>query len=285
MDMHCVPAESAPMSPLNEALGIFLVVATVLAVTPQVVLIMRKRSSAGVSVLTPALALIYGYLNVCATTLVKWPALRSCAHNFGGCTLQLLDFWQQAFSAIGLATVLILVVAFPPNASAKRRLATIALLLLLAAIGLALCLLSAAMPCAPLTLSFADAASIASSVVVVVAFAPQLLTTWRARGEGALSYTYYLIQSVGCLLVVFFQVVGAHDPIVVWAPPLAGAIMQGAVLVLGAFFRCRRPQGAGGSSPGDDAHGMLSGSEGAQTSLLDAEAPSGGAAPEVTAAK
>ena len=61
--------------------------------------------------------------------------------------------------------------------------------------------------------------------------------------------------------------------------------MQGAVLVLGAFFRCRRPQGAGGSSPGDDAHGMLSGSEGAQTSLLDAEAPSGGAAPEVTAAK
>ena len=53
-------------------------------------LLMRARSSAGVSVLTPALALIYGYFNLCGTALVKWPALVSCGRSLGACTLHLL---------------------------------------------------------------------------------------------------------------------------------------------------------------------------------------------------
>ena len=43
-----------------------------------------------------------------------------------------------------------------------------------------------------------------------------------------------------CLLVVGFQLFGLRDSWVVWAPPLVGGLMQGAVVVLGVFFLCCR---------------------------------------------
>ena len=79
--MQCVAAE--PQTPAAVALGVFLAVATILAVLPQVILLLNKRSSCGISVLTPALALTYGYLNVCSTVLVKWRVLLS-VHNLSG---------------------------------------------------------------------------------------------------------------------------------------------------------------------------------------------------------
>lgn len=161
-----------------------------------------------------------------------------------------------------------LVVAFPPNASAAKRGGAALLLLTLLGVGVALCALSSQLPCSPLAMGLASAASVASSCVVVVAFAPQLVETWRTRGRGSLSYTYYFIQSAGCLLVVGYQLFGAHDPVVVWAPPLVGAIMQGLVLGVGCVFVCRRGGGSGTS--------------GAQDGLLDRECPPGGSESDAT---
>ena len=231
---NCKQPPFDPVSPGAAAVGIFLVVATALAVLPQVVLLLRTRSSEGVSVLTPALALSFGYLNLCSTTLVKWPALLSIGHN----ALQLLDFMQQAASALGLAVILLLVVMYKPNHGRAKRLGAAALLAVLVAIGVALCLLSAHAPCSELTMSIASAASVASGVMVVIAFIPQLYETWRTRGRGSLSYVYYAIQSVGCLLVVGFQLFGLRDPWPVWAPPLVGGVIQGLVVVLGVACLC-----------------------------------------------
>ena len=150
--------------------------------------------------LTPALALSFGYLNLCSTTLVKWPALLSIGHN----ALQLLDFMQQAASALGLAVILLLVVMYKPNHGRAKRLGAAALLAVLVAIGVALCFLSAHAPCSELTMSIASAASVASGVMVVIAFYRSFMRR-RTRGRGSLSYVYYAIQSVGCLLVVGFS--------------------------------------------------------------------------------
>jgi hypothetical protein len=64
---------SSPVGTGAAAFGIFLVVATALAAVPQILLLLRRKTSDGLSVTTPALALTYGYFNLCATTIVKWP--------------------------------------------------------------------------------------------------------------------------------------------------------------------------------------------------------------------
>jgi len=109
-----------------------------------------------------------------------------------GCFLQLLDFLQQAASALGLAAILLLVVALPPNADRTRRAAAIATLVFLAGVGAAACIVSAHEACSTGARSFASVASVCSQTLVVVAFAPQLVETWRTQGRGSLSYTYYV---------------------------------------------------------------------------------------------
>ena len=190
----------------HPAVGIFLVVATALAVLPQVVLLLRTRSSEGVSVLTPALALSFGYLNLCSTTLVKWPALLSIGHN----ALQLLDFMQQAASALGLAVILLLVVMYKPNHGRAKRLGAAALLAVLVAIGVALCLLSAHAPCSELTMSIASAASVASGVMVVIAFCHSFMRRGaRAAAARSRTSTMRYKASAACSSSVFSSLASA----------------------------------------------------------------------------
>ena len=242
---HCHPAYE-PVNSLGEGLGIFLVIATVLGALPQVVLIARSKSSLGLSVLSPALTMTYGTLNLCATIIVKWPSLRSCGTGAGfSCILQLLDALQMLTSNIMLLVILLLAVAFPPNNILRQRVLVGLFSLLAIALMLTAFALSAALPCEPITLNFARGLSAIAGITVCVAFTPQLLASYRARGGGSISYLYYSIQASGGVLVSGFAIFALHDSWPVYGPNVIAVCFNTSILVLGAYFRCCAPLAVG----------------------------------------
>lgn len=229
-----------PVPPAGVALGIFLAVATFVGSLPQMRLLVKQRSSQGLSVLTLALVMTYGTLNVYATLTTKWPTLLSCARGVG-CLIQLLDVLQQVVSALSVGLILLLIVAFPPNNRPRARLLAASVVAALLALGIATCAISGRAPCSALSLDFATVLTTSAGCICVVAFAPQLAQTWRTRGRGSLSYLYYTIQVVGCSLVVSEQIFALGDSWRVWLPTSIALVMQGLILAIGLSFRCRQP--------------------------------------------
>lgn len=235
---HCHPTFE-PVAPISKAIGLLLVFATLFAALPQIVLLCRLKSSVGLSVLTPILTLSYGMMNLCATITVKWPSLQSCGDAGGAqCIIQLLDALQMLVANTGLAAIVLLAVAFPPNDS--RRLRALAIFSIFSVVLLVIftSVLSAYRPCTSTALDFARFLSGAAGVTVCFAFAPQLVASWRARGRGSISYAYYTIQGGGCCLVACFAIFSLHDPWPVYGPNVVAGLFQLLILALGAYFKC-----------------------------------------------
>ena len=66
----------------------------------------------------------------------------------------------------------------------------------LVAIFTGLCRLSWKLPCSRIALVVAEVCSLAFSVLGAVAYVPQLVVTYFARGQGSLSYVSYAIQAL-----------------------------------------------------------------------------------------
>ena len=187
--------------------------------------------------LTYAMASTYGNMNLISTLTVKWPTLMSCKSG-ASCLVQLLDAQQMVVSCFTLATVMLLCVTFPPGNNVRLRLIAAATLLLNVSLLGVGWVISATAPCSRLSLDFASGLSLVSGVVVSVAFAPQVVATYRAKGRGSISYIYFTIQAAGCGLVVGFQLFALHDPWPVWGPTLVSGTMQGTILATGLYYRC-----------------------------------------------
>ncbi len=168
---HGCNAPYVPIEPSGVALGWFLTTATLIAPAPQYIALCRSRSSHGVSLLTPTLALTYGVLNLCSAIVVKWPSIQLCGDSsfapFGsdGCVDQLLDVLQVAASAFCLACILVLVVLYPPHNIAKDRALVFGTL-----VGLALtigvtCAVSAVSPCSEASHSLSQTCAVLSALV------------------------------------------------------------------------------------------------------------------------
>lgn len=231
----CHPV-SDPVEPASIAVGVFLIAASALAPAPQIILFVRSRSSAGVSVLTPALTMCYGFLNAMSTVTLKWPTLQSCTLPGGtACLVQLLDLQQQGVSTLAVGFIMLLAVTYPPNNRLSLRCVVLLTLVALGVVGAATVALSIRAPCSHESLRFAQALGVAAAVLVCVAFIPQLVETCRMRGRGNLSYLFYAIQSVGCGLVVGLQL-SLHDSWPVWGPTMVSGLMQLAILLTGLSF-------------------------------------------------
>ena len=123
----------------------------------------------------------------------------------------------------------------------------------LAAIFTGLCLLSWKLPCSRIAIIVAEVCSWAYSVLGAVAYVPQLVVTYRARGQGSLSYASYAIQALIAVSYVAYAFSEYSDPPMSipaewWAfskpPSLASAFLQGGVVLIGVSFGCFRWQQA-----------------------------------------
>ena len=266
-NLHCHDVHE-PIKPAAVGVGIFLIVGTALAGVPQLLLICRSRSSAGLSVITPVMVVAFGFINVCSTVTIKWRVLETCASG-PGCILHLLDALQQAASTCTIASILFSTIAFPPNNGCFARGLCFALVCCLIGIGATTFVLSARASCSRAALDWAEAVSVIAAVIVTVAFAPQLVETWRSKGQGSLSVWYYAIQSVGCFLVVGTQAFGFHDNWPVWGPTGVSGCLQTAILASALYFRLRVNRQRRSSTASSLVVQPVNGADTLRSSLID----------------
>lgn len=250
--MKCVDA-SVYVSPAGATLGIFLVVATVLVPLPQCVKLCRAQCSAGVSPLMLGMMGVYNVFNLCDLIFTKWRSVQQCAHT-AHCILDLLDAAQQGISAVWNLSLMVQAVSYTPHNAPKFKLLTSALLFGSLGSVLASCLVSSRSICSDVSLDFAQGFSYAASCIVLVAFAPQLVSTWRLKSAGSLSFLFMSAQAIGNLAVTANYAFVQKDPWTGWGPVLMAAFMQFAIVALAAYYHCK-DKALGGSEMEEEAEG------------------------------
>ena len=108
--------------------GAVLAFGTLLIPIPQALKVLQQKSSAGISVPTLWLTILFGCANIGSTVAVKWRTIESCSVDAPACLGGLLDLLQQIASAASWLTTLACVISFPPARTRHNVAATAALL-------------------------------------------------------------------------------------------------------------------------------------------------------------
>ncbi|KAL3908210.1 MAG: hypothetical protein SGPRY_009889 [Prymnesium sp.] len=219
----------------GKCVGIFLTVATLLASFPQLLKLLRAKSSVGVAPLTLALITTFGGANLAGSLVAKWPQLQECSSS-ANCVFLLLDVLQQLAAALVFSTLLLVVVNLPPHSTWMKRCAAALTLLLNLMLALCACFLSVSHVCSPAALSYSTAVSVVSAICAIIAYIPQLVDTWRCGGAGSLSPVFLAIQVIGSMLVNYNQIIVNKDPPAVWVPVMVSGLMQLMVLILIGYY-------------------------------------------------
>jgi len=210
MEVDCAP-DHIDISGPSEALGVFLLIASVLVPLPQVAKLLYRRSSAGVSARTICMCLGYSASNFAATAAMKWKQLDECT-SAGPCFVEMLDALQVLTSPLMWLSILIPTVCLPPHNTPRWRAIAAGVILAVAVMWVTIFSVSAAEPCGRAAKSLAQAAATASALLAMVAFAPQLLTIWHSKNAGSLSLIFTFLIASGGLIVAANQIFAAHDP-------------------------------------------------------------------------
>ena len=92
-------AAHVDIKPPLAALGIFLLVATVLVPLPQIYKLWSHKSSKGVAPITICLITLYASTNSASTVAMKWKQFSKCPSEGSYCLIELLDSLQVASSS------------------------------------------------------------------------------------------------------------------------------------------------------------------------------------------
>lgn len=85
-------------------------------------------------------------------------------------------------------------------------------------------------------------AGLLSSVLMIVRFAPQLITTCQLRSSGSISYITYGVIGVGGFLQTYFTIFGSEEAISTWFPVFVGNCMQTIILFTCFYFDIFQPK-------------------------------------------
>jgi uncharacterized protein with PQ loop repeat len=212
----------APVSRLGvEAIvvGSVLAVVTLIVPIPQARKVVQNKSSAGVSVPTLLLTVLFGSANLGSTVAVKWRTIESCRTDGAACMAGLLDVLQQVASAVTWTVTLFCVLAYPPANVRRNAVPTLALLLVSCAIIGSSIAVAVSHPCSDASLDLAEALGWLGACCAVVQFAPQLYATCTKGSSGSLSYATYLLMAIGGAAVATNQIAFQRDT---W--PVSGGV-------------------------------------------------------------
>jgi len=238
-------------------LGSVLAVATFFVPLPQIMKLVNNRNSYGMQPITLCFVIAYAILGSTAMIAVKWNQL-GASYGFGELLKEELDLIQSIVSCLAWLSIILLVVALPPHNTLRHRGLVAATLATAGTMSAVIIAISAVEPCGPTVLALAKVYGYISGMCTIVAFLPQLITTWQCKSAGSLSLIFTFIQVGGCYMIAVNQIFVASDPAAIWGPTATSGTMQLAILVLASYYGWQRRRAAvsqadGGSASGTDS--------------------------------
>jgi len=240
---ECYEAPSAP----NVAIGVFLIVGTIVSYIPQYLSIIRNQSSDGINYIMLGFALASSFFTAINAGILNWPYIICCLELTGVECLANNIATEQLLSGLLCYTLLYVVFLMycrttPKTEQRFNRAWWLFFAIICASIGLAAGggILYYNLNYSSTTLqSYARTLGLISAVLMIVQWTPQIYTTVKLKSAGSLSVTMILLQLPGALLVVFFQGVVNGADFTTWAPYIFGAIQMAILVALIFAFKLR----------------------------------------------
>lgn len=238
------------VSTFGVVFGAVLVAATGGSLSLQHHSMLSSRSSEGVSVTMLFLANVNQFVSVLNIFVMKFVQLQACAHSsVKACvgnqlsTVQMLVLWVLYYPLF-MYWLWFCPTTTQEDRRAKRRATWMfrafnALMVLLSAA--AYFLLSYVGLCG-ITVDFACLMGWISTVVTIIQWTPQILTTYRAKSGGALSVLMIAINVPGSFVIVGYLKFISHEPTMVWFSTFVSGCQQGVLLVLLLWYQFCAPK-------------------------------------------
>eukprot|EP01120_Amphizonella_sp_Union-15-10_P002721 TRINITY_DN13021_c0_g1_i1.p1 TRINITY_DN13021_c0_g1~~TRINITY_DN13021_c0_g1_i1.p1 ORF type:complete len:292 (-),score=1.63 TRINITY_DN13021_c0_g1_i1:99-974(-) len=239
---------------LQISLGAFLIVGTFISYVPQGISIFRNKSSEGVSFFSLALGFLSGFLSLLNLCMLDWFSSLTCCSqiqlSLGNCLVLNLSIMQLCVGPICFCTLYILfLVYFPktvqPETIFKGRDYLVALIvfmllfvIFLVLVGVALLLYFIEGVSSKHMALYADACGIASSIITLFIWMPQIWTTFKLKDAGSLSIPMLALQILGAGLVVYFQI-GYGSGYTTWGPYVVNAIEELVLIIMCLVYYMR----------------------------------------------
>jgi len=242
------------------ALGSILIVGVIVSYIPQYIKILQNKSSKGISYLAVYLSNVSTASNTLNVVLERYNVFACCGmFPFAyECISTLLPLIQISLGFLNCFPLFILVLLYFPeedeepknakplvfSAHKQKKYASYLFIsvivinvLILPVVGFALLFKYGAT--STISLDYAFAIGVISSVGSVLHWAPQIWKTFRAKDPGSLSILMLLLQAPGSFLVVIFQF-EYHESITTLFPYLLTGIQQILLLIECIVFELRK---------------------------------------------
>ncbi|EKE38459.1 PQ loop repeat protein [Entamoeba nuttalli P19] len=199
------------LSTLETIIGSLILIFTTVSILPQIIKIIRKKTSEGLS---PT----YLFLMVCNqifattnSTILNFPFMESCSDiGLSKCLPPLLSYFQFVSLVImGFIeyTLFLLFYQGKHSLAFKRVILYYIIIILFFVFALIMVFISLTKIgiCEPFTYYFAYVFGILSSVVTFVEYLPQLWKTFSTKSGGSMSLSANTFQTIGFLVVLCFM--------------------------------------------------------------------------------
>jgi len=230
------------------SLGIFLIVGTVVTYIPQYVVIIKRKTSSGLSSFMIGLTFLGSALTVINSCILTWPKFVCCKSlSFGNCLANNLASEQFLVSLVSTWILLPLFLKYAPRHTAQERWffrMNCGVFGLITTLAVTLSLIAAALwyilgYSANTLFIYATALGYISSINQIIMYTPQIYTTFKAKSGGSLSVASLCMQIPGSILVIVFQGVLNHAPFSTWVPYVFAAIEQFILVVMIFLYKHR----------------------------------------------
>jgi cystinosin len=239
------------MNNYSIALGVVLLAASVLALVPQHIKLLRTKNSAGLSFYMLFLSNVCQFSAVMNAFLLKFPQFQACFEtDFFECTPSLLTLYQLLGAWLANFPVFFYFLLFFHNTPefktdsrqmnrdwlVARGLFIGFIFYALAISGVGILLLWVYGECGSPTLNYGWGIGILATAVTFIQWSPQIYKTWKLKAVGAFSILTLSIQAPGTMVVVYFLLFVSGEDVSTWLSYFTAGIQQLVLLALLLYF-------------------------------------------------
>lgn len=229
------------------ALGVVLILGSILSTVPQHLKIWKNKSSIGLSFLWLFLGNINQFSAVLNAMVLKFPQEQACdVLGLGRCLpsllslIQLFGLWAFTFP------LYIWYLKFSnPKTTPKqewfwsRALFGFLLVLFTVLSGVAAILIIFVGECAHGTVAYGSALGILSTILTFIQWSPQIYNTYKRKSVGSFSILMLCIQCPGSMLIVYFLIFVSKEQVSTWLSFVSSLVQQLVLLVLLAYYHMK----------------------------------------------
>ena len=223
-------------------IGSIIFVSGFFITVPQMVKIVRKRSSKGVSpefMLLLSLNMICGFTN---GTIFNYPYMESCPYvGYDICIPALLSWMHGVLMTVLSFITLTLVVVFFEKKSETRLYIVLGeyifyLLLFIVAISLVSVSLFVTGNCSPFSQTLARVCGLIMMIIVTIQNIPQIITTCKFKTSGALSLFANVFNASFFIVVILFNALSTGQDITTFIGMICAFVFQVIITLLQIYY-------------------------------------------------